>query len=84
MANRIGVMYLGRLVEEAPARDLFRAPRHPYTRMLLDAVPDPGASGRARRPIEGEIPNPSIRRRAVPSIRVAPTPTRAAAPSRRN
>ena len=40
MANRIGVMYLGRLVEVAPARELFRAPRHPYTRMLLDAVPD--------------------------------------------
>ena len=58
MASRIGVMYLGRLVEVAPARDLFRAPRHPYTRMLLDAVPDLAASGRARRPIEGEIPNP--------------------------
>ncbi len=58
MATRIGVMYLGRLVEVAPARDLFRAPRHPYTRMLLDAVPDLAASGRARRPIEGEIPNP--------------------------
>ena len=58
MANRIGVMYLGRLVEVAAAKDLFRAPRHPYTRMLLDAVPDLDPSGRARKPIEGEVPNP--------------------------
>jgi peptide/nickel transport system ATP-binding protein len=58
MATRIGVMYLGRLVEIAPARELFRAPRHPYTRMLLDAVPDLDMTGRARKPVEGEIPNP--------------------------
>jgi len=58
MANRIGVMYLGRLVEVAPARELFVAPRHPYTRMLLDAVPDLDLSGRRRKPVEGEIPNP--------------------------
>ena len=58
MANRIGVMYLGRLVEIAPARDLFAAPRHPYTRMLLDAVPDLTANGRPRKAVEGEVPNP--------------------------
>jgi peptide/nickel transport system ATP-binding protein len=58
MATRIGVMYLGRIVETAPAEQLFEAPRHPYTRMLLDALPDLGMTGRARRPIEGEIPNP--------------------------
>ena len=58
MARRIGVMYLGRLVEVGPTRDLFAAPRHPYTRMLLDAVPDLEMSGRPRKPIEGEIPNP--------------------------
>jgi peptide/nickel transport system ATP-binding protein len=58
MAHRIGVMYLGRLVEVAAARELFRAPRHPYTRMLLDAVPDLGAAGRGRKPVEGEPPNP--------------------------
>jgi peptide/nickel transport system ATP-binding protein len=57
-ADRIGVMYLGRLVEVAPAGELFAAPKHPYTRMLLDAVPDLGSSGRARKPIEGEVPNP--------------------------
>jgi peptide/nickel transport system ATP-binding protein len=58
MATRIGVMYLGRIVEMAAASDLFAAPRHPYTRMLMDALPDLTMSGRPRRPIEGEIPNP--------------------------
>ena len=58
MATTIGVMYLGRLVEVAPARRLFAAPRHPYTRMLLDAVPDLAMSGRPRTPVQGEIPNP--------------------------
>jgi peptide/nickel transport system ATP-binding protein len=58
MARRIGVMYLGRLVEIGPTTELFRAPRHPYTRMLLDAVPDLDMTGRPRKPIEGEIPNP--------------------------
>src|SRR2546421_7064519 len=58
MANRIGVMYLGRLVEVAPARAMFLAPKHPYTRMLLDAVPDLDLTGRKRKPVEGEVPNP--------------------------
>ena len=58
MANRIGVMYLGRLVEVAPAREMFAKPKHPYTRMLLDAVPDLDLTGRKRKPVEGEVPNP--------------------------
>lgn len=58
MASRIGVLYLGRLVETAQARALFTAPQHPYTRMLLDAVPDLALSGRRRKPVTGEIPNP--------------------------
>jgi peptide/nickel transport system ATP-binding protein len=58
MATRIGVMYLGRIVEMAPSAELFSAPRHPYTRLLLDALPDLAMTGRPRRPIEGEIPNP--------------------------
>ncbi|KQP85392.1 MULTISPECIES: ABC transporter ATP-binding protein [unclassified Methylobacterium] len=58
MANRIGVMYLGRVVEIADGRELFRAPKHPYTRMLLDSVPDIGLTGRKRIPVSGEIPNP--------------------------
>jgi peptide/nickel transport system ATP-binding protein len=60
MATRIGVMYLGRLVEIAPAAALFTAPRHPYTRMLLDAVPDLAMSGRARTPVAGEPPDPIV------------------------
>ena len=58
MANRIGVMYLGRIVEIAPARELFATPRMPYTKMLLGAVPDLAMSGRQRIPVKGEIPNP--------------------------
>ena len=58
MANRIGVMYLGRLVEVAPAREMFAKPKHPYTRMLLDAVPDLDLTGRKRKMVEGEVPNP--------------------------
>jgi peptide/nickel transport system ATP-binding protein len=56
MASRVGVMYLGRIVEIAPSKELFRHPRHPYTRMLLEAVPHLD-SGRPA-PVEGEIPNP--------------------------
>jgi len=58
MANRIGVLYLGRIVEVADAKRLFTDPQHPYTRMLLDAVPDLALSGRRRTPVTGEIPNP--------------------------
>ena len=58
MANRIGVLYLGRLVEVADGKELFRSPQHPYTRMLLDSVPDLALSGRRRTPVSGEIPNP--------------------------
>ncbi len=58
MANRIGVMYLGRIVEIGGGRELFTAPKHPYTRMLLDAVPDLAHVGRQRVPVQGEIPNP--------------------------
>jgi len=58
VADRIGVMYLGRLVELAEAQELFGHPMHPYTRMLLDAVPDLEMSGRQRTPVAGEVPNP--------------------------
>lgn len=58
MSDRIGVMYLGRLVELADKRTLFAAPRHPYTRMLIDAIPKLHDTGRARTPVQGEVPNP--------------------------
>jgi peptide/nickel transport system ATP-binding protein len=57
VANDVGVMYLGRLVELAPKAALFERPRHPYTRMLLDAIPDIHMSGRARTPVQGEVPD---------------------------
>jgi peptide/nickel transport system ATP-binding protein len=57
-ADEVGVMYLGRLVEWGPGTRLFAAPRHPYTRMLLDAIPDLEMSGRARIPVAGEVPDP--------------------------
>ena len=58
IATRVGVMYLGRLVEVADAKALFDSPRHPYTRMLIDAIPDLEMSGKARTPVAGEVPNP--------------------------
>jgi len=58
VSDRVGVMYLGRLVELADKAELFGRPRHPYTRMLLDAIPDIHMSGRARNPVQGEVPNP--------------------------
>jgi peptide/nickel transport system ATP-binding protein len=58
IADRVGVMYLGRVVELAAAAQLFAAPRHPYTRMLMDAIPDLEMSGKARTPVAGEVPNP--------------------------
>jgi len=58
IADCVGVMYLGRVVELAPATEVFARPRHPYTRMLLDAVPDLDMTGRQRTPVAGEVPNP--------------------------
>ena len=58
VSDRVGVMYLGRIVELANKALLFARPRHPYTRMLLDAIPDIHMSGRARTPVQGEVPNP--------------------------
>lgn len=57
MADRIGVLYLGRLVEEAPRDALFENPKHPYTRMLFDAAPRMDAFGREVDPPKGEIPD---------------------------
>ncbi|MEO8715394.1 MAG: oligopeptide/dipeptide ABC transporter ATP-binding protein [Acetobacteraceae bacterium] len=58
MSDRLGVMYLGRIVEIGPAIELFATPRHPYTRLLLDAIPDLEMTGRTRTPVGGEVPSP--------------------------
>jgi peptide/nickel transport system ATP-binding protein len=58
VSDIVGVMYLGRLVELAPKAALFATPRHPYTHMLLAAIPDVSLSGRARTAVQGEVPNP--------------------------
>ncbi len=59
MADRVGVMYLGRLVEEASTDELFDHPAHPYTQVLLSAVPTPDPRTRRERIIlEGDLPSP--------------------------
>jgi len=58
IADRVGVMYLGRVVEFARTRQLFTSPQHPYTRMLLAAVPDLAMTGVPRTAVAGEVPNP--------------------------
>ncbi len=58
MSDYIGVMYLGKLVETGPARKVFANPAHPYTRLLLDTIPDMNMQRRDRQPVAGEVPNP--------------------------
>jgi peptide/nickel transport system ATP-binding protein len=59
LCNRVGVMYLGRLVEVGPATEVLAAPRHPYTRALLSAVPEPAVEQRRERIIlQGDVPSP--------------------------
>jgi len=58
VADRVAVMYLGRIVELASRDALFHTPRHPYTRMLLSAIPDMHGEGTSRTPVAGEVPNP--------------------------
>jgi peptide/nickel transport system ATP-binding protein len=58
MSDLLGVMYLGRIVELGDAETIFRRPLHPYTRLLLDAIPDLDHIGRARTPVGGDVPSP--------------------------
>ena len=57
ISDWIGVMYLGRVCEVTPKSELFTNPRHPYTKLLLETIPDL-KGGAHRKPLEGEVPNP--------------------------
>jgi peptide/nickel transport system ATP-binding protein len=58
ISTRVGVMYLGRLVEVAKTKRIFQRPLHPYTQMLQSAIPDLKMTGKQRTPVAGEVPNP--------------------------
>jgi peptide/nickel transport system ATP-binding protein len=58
ISTRVGVMYLGRLVEVADTKRIFQQPLHPYTQMLQSAIPDLKMTGKQRTPVAGEVPNP--------------------------
>jgi peptide/nickel transport system ATP-binding protein len=61
VSDRVAIMYLGRIVETGPTEQIFTAPRHPYTRALLDSAPrlaTDGALAQDIRPIHGELPSP--------------------------
>jgi peptide/nickel transport system ATP-binding protein len=58
IATRVGVMYLGRLCEMAASQSVFNRPRHPYTKLLLETLPDISMKRRDRAPMAGEVPNP--------------------------
>lgn len=57
-SDRVGVMYLGQIVEQGVTDAVFTNPRHPYTRLLMDSIPRLAVPDRARIPIQGEVPNP--------------------------
>ena len=67
MSQRIGVMYLGQLVEIGPSYNIVNLPLHPYTAALISAVPDPETGKRVRRnALEGEVPSPIYRPTGCP------------------
>ena len=79
-ADRVNVMYAGRIIEQAAAREIYANPRHPYTLGLLRSVPRLDEPRRARLdPIQGQPPDLTRCRRVAPSRRAAPTASSAAA-----
>jgi peptide/nickel transport system ATP-binding protein len=67
MADDVAVMYLGRVVEQAPVEELFYAPKHPYTQLLLKSIPSVYSERRSKLPtIAGSVPHPYSRPRGCP------------------
>ena len=58
LSDRVAIMYLGRIVEMGPTAEIYASPRHPYTRALMEAVPQLRGGRRSLKPMEGEIPSP--------------------------
>ena len=69
MADRVGVMYAGRIVEEGTARDVLSSPQHPYTLGLMNSVPRVGERSRRLQQIDGQPPDPAA---MPPGCRFAP------------
>ena len=72
ISDRMAVMYLGTLVEEGPANDVYFSPKHPYTQLLVASNPEPDPKiekARAHQPIKGEVPSPI---NVKPGCRFAP------------
>ncbi len=83
MSDQLGVMYLGRIVEYGPGESIFTAPRHPYTRLLLDAIPDLAMTGRSahaggRRGAEPDRPAVGLHLPSALPVRQRALPGRAA------
>ena len=73
-ADRVAIMYAGRIMESAPVRELFAAPRHPYTRGLLACVPKLGEKRRRLTPIEGTVPSAGRQGDGCPFLERCPAP----------
>ena len=94
LCDRVAVMYLGRIVESGPTAAVYAAPRHPYTKALMEAVPKLEGGAAAFRPIAGEIPSPTDPPKAcafhprcplaVERCRIEPPELRAIVPGRRS